>query len=272
VGVLAVAGTLGYWGWRLVKESKHHSAAVDFTRASTVEELKKAASEHTGQTGAGSALILAAEKQFSEGRSTDAVATLKDFLSKYPEHPLRDLASWRLAEYLAAAGDTVAAEKEYEAVGQSNSPFTGLALLRLGDLKWGAGDKEKAQEYYDKILKNPNLTGNPARDEAQQRIDKTLKMKPPTLVEYVAPLLPPPKLNTSGEPSPGSFNRPDFQFPPGLQFDDVPGGNPNSLSPFDEPAPEIPIPPPPTPPPAEESKDNNKTTTDPGKPATGGQP
>ena len=81
------------------------------------------------------------------------------------------------------SGDSALAVKEYEAVGQqANSPYFGLAMLRLGDIQWGAGNKEKAQEYYEKIKKNPSMTGNPAREEAEQRLEKSLKMKPPTLV------------------------------------------------------------------------------------------
>lgn len=294
VGVLAIAGTVGYWGWRLVKESQHHSAALDFTRASTVAELKDAASKHAGQTAGGNALILAAEKLFAENKGTEAIATLKDFQSKNAEHPLRDLATWRLAEYQAASGDTAAAEKEYEAAGQSaDSPFSGLALLRLGDLKWAAGDKEKAKEYYEKILLNPAMTGNPARLEAQERVDKTLKVNPPTLVEYVAPLLPPPKLgggNNSmggghqglpeGLTLPEGMTMPEgFTLPEGFPAGDeppfappVPGGKPfNVPGLLDETPAPPPAPPAPPFPPAGENKDN-KNPAESGKPATGSQP
>src|SRR5687767_8202435 len=61
VGVIAILGTVGYWGYRLYKEATHKSAAVEFTRAETVEDLKKVAAEHAAQTAGGDATILAAE-------------------------------------------------------------------------------------------------------------------------------------------------------------------------------------------------------------------
>lgn len=217
VGVLAVGGTLGYWGWKIYKEAAHTSAAVAFTRANTVEELKKVASEHSGQAGAGNALILAAER-LSTDKPAEAVATLRDFLSQNATHPLRDLASWRLAEYTAAAGDAAAAEKEYQSVAQAGTAFSGFAWLRLGDMKWAAGDTEKAGELYDKILTNPSMSGNPAWTVAKDRKDRALKIKAPTLVDYKEPappasepaafnpigdnLLPPPKLAGGAAPAP----------------------------------------------------------------------
>jgi predicted negative regulator of RcsB-dependent stress response len=276
VGVLAVAGSVGYWGWRLVKESKHHSAAVDFTRAETVDALKKVAGEHASQTGGGNALVLAADKLFTDNKTGDAISVLKDFLSNNPEHPLQDLASWRLAEYLTASGDTAAAAKQYETVSQSNSPFSGLAMLRLGDIKWGEGDQEKAREYYDKILRNPAMTGNPARAEAQERIDKALKTKPPTLVEYVPPLLPPPKLDKGGRPSMGGGHQ-GFSLPEGISLDSEtpfsprPAGS-NDINVgglLDEPPPTPPAPPtsppsapPPSSPPPAPANGENKPAPD----------
>jgi predicted negative regulator of RcsB-dependent stress response len=290
VGVLAVAGAVGYWGWRLTKDSKHHSAAVDFTRAGSVEDLKKVAKEHPGETAAGDAMILAADKLFTDNKGSDAIALLKDFLSQYPEHPLKDLASWRLAEYLAAGGDIAAATPAYETVSQSNSPFSGLAMLRLGDIKWGAGENEKAREYYDKILRNPAMTGNPARTEAQERIDVGLKWKPPTPVEYVAPLLPPPKIDQNNNRGRNAFPMGDnpsdislpggTKLPEGIKFDEeetpfvppVPGSKDiNSPGLLDEP-PSIPPPPVPSSPPPSGESNPPKGTPVPAKPAPGGQP
>ncbi len=195
VAVLAVGGTLGYWGWKLYKDSAHTKAAVAFTRANTVEELKAVAAGHSGQTAAGNALVLAADR-LSADKPAEAIALLRDFLAQHPEHPLRDLAAWRIAEYTAATGDAAAAEKEYETVAGAGTPFSGFAMLRLGDAKWAAGDKEKAREIYEKILTNAAMSGNPARVAAKDRVDRALKAVAPALVDFVEPeLLPPPKLD-----------------------------------------------------------------------------
>ena len=185
VGIIAVAGTLGYWGWRLYGEASNKSAAVAFARAETVNDLKSVAEKHAGKPGAGSALVLAAEKLSAE-RPGEAIGVLKDFLAKNEKHPLRDLAAFRIAEYYAASGDPGSAEKEYDAVAKAATPFSAFAILRLGDLKWAAGDNEKARDYYDQILKNSSMSGSPARTAAQSRMDRALKIKAPVLVEYKA--------------------------------------------------------------------------------------
>ncbi len=80
VGILAVVGTAGYWGYRLYREATHKSAAVAFTRAQTVEDLKKVATSYSGQSAAGNAVVLAAE-QVSAERPAEAIEMLKGFLS-----------------------------------------------------------------------------------------------------------------------------------------------------------------------------------------------
>ena len=213
VGVLTVVGTAGYWGYRLYTEATHKSAAVAFSRAQSVEDLKKVANERSGQTAGGNAAILAADL-VSADRPAEAVEMLRGFVSKNPAHPLLDLASFRIAEYSAAARDAAGAEKEYEAVAKANSPYSAFALLRLGDMKWGAGDATKAKEYYDRILTTQSMAGSPARSAAQRRVDKDIKAKAPELVEYKEePPAPPPA--TPGAPNGPEATGTDLNGDPG---------------------------------------------------------
>jgi predicted negative regulator of RcsB-dependent stress response len=254
VGVLALAGTGGYWGYRLIKEASHRSASVDFVRAGSVTELKAVAEKHSGKPSGGDALILAAEK-LSKDRPGEAVDLLKDFLNKYPDHPLRPLASFRMGEYFALSGDNASAEKEYDAVAKANTPFSPLAQLRLGDMKWAAGDTAKAQEYYDTIQKSASTAANAVRAIAKDRIENDIKSKPPTLVDYVPePAAPPPGPGTPGAPGGldninlNNLNGPGDSPPTsGLLPPPVPRFDPNRLPP---PAP----PTPPAVPPASGSK------------------
>ena len=248
VGVLAVVGTLGYWGWRILRDTKHNTAAIAFTRASTVEELKKVASEYSGQSAAGNALLLAAQNLSAE-KPAEALALLREFLSQNAEHPLRDLAAWRVAEYTAATGDAAAAEREYQAVAQAATPFSGLALLRLGDVKWGAGEIEPAKEFYDKILTNPAMSGNPARTAAQDRVDRALKVKPPVPVEYVPPPPPAPPPPPPGAPEPDPSVSPgDGLLPPPVTKKPTPPAPAPAPGPPGLPVPPAPAPiPPPAP-------------------------
>lgn len=242
VAVLAVAGTGGYWGYRLYKEASHKSAAVAFVRANTVEELRNVASKYEGQTAAGNALILAAENMSSD-RPKEAVDMLRDFLARNPQHPLRDLAAYRIAEYLMLSGDTAGAANEYETVAKSGTAYSAFALLRLGDLSWGAGDTTKAQEYYNKILTDGAMSASPVRAVAQNRVEKGLKTKPPVLVEYKEEPPPPtpgaPNINVPGlgdiNVDPGTAPGGDSLLPP----PDL-GASPTAPAPASTPVPSSP--------------------------------
>lgn len=233
VGVLALLGTVGFWGYRLYKEASQKAAAVDFVRAQTVADLKKVAESHPHQPAGGNAMVLAAQF-LSDERPGEAIDMLKSFLEKYPDHPLRDLASWRIAEYFVLFGDTASAEKQYDAVSKANSPYSPFALLRLGDMKWAEGNTDKAREYYDMILHSNAMAGSPVHAAAQQRVDKALKAKAPELVEYKeeAPKLPGGPDNSEIKvPAFGDINNivPNLNKPPPL-----PGGGDDRFAPGNE--------------------------------------
>ena len=232
VAVLAIGGTVAYWGQRLWTEHKQKDAALAFVRAGTVAELKDVAAKHGTENGAGNALIQAAALLSTE-RPGEAVDTLKDFLAKFPNHPLRDLAAFRIGDYLLQTPDKAGAEKELEAVAGTTSPYAPLALLRLGDLKWGSGDAEAAKKYYDRILTTPAFAGTPIRAQAEDRVTNKLKQKPPVLVEYVPEPTPTPGAPNDGSPGadPGAK---------GFNVDSLLGPTPGEPAP--EPAPAEPMP------------------------------
>lgn len=241
VGVLAVVGTAGYWGYRLYKEASHKDAAVEFTRAQTVDELKQVAANHATQTAGGNATILAADYVSTE-RPKEAVDMLKQLQSASPDHPLAPLIAWRIAEYQSLAGDAAAAEQSYEAVAKAGTPFSAFALLRLGDARWAAGDSTKAQEYYNKILSTGAMSGSPVRAVATERVERDLKAKAPVLVDYKEDLLPPPStgapfgnINLDSGATPGS---PNPSLLPGLDLPQIPA-SPEPVLPAD-PAPAAP--------------------------------
>ena len=201
VGLLAILGTTAYWGQRLWSEHKQKEAALSFVRADTVADLKKTAADHGSEAGAGSALVLAASL-LSADRPGEAVDTLKEFISKFPNHSLRDLAAFRIGDYLLQSPDKAGAEKELEAVAATGTIYSPIALLRLGDLKWAAGDTEAAKKFYDKILTTPAFAGSPVRAEAQTRVDSKIKQKPPVLVDFVPEAPPTP----AADPAAAGFN------------------------------------------------------------------
>jgi predicted negative regulator of RcsB-dependent stress response len=215
VSALALLGTLAYWGNRLWTDHKQKEAALSFVRAETVADLKSAADAHSSQTAGGNALVLAASL-LSADRPGEAVDTLKNFIARFPNHPLRGLAEFRIGDYLLQTPDKDGAARQLEEVASKAGPdaavYAPLALLRLGDLKWAAGDTEGAKQFYDRILTTPTFASSPVRQEAQDRVDNQIRQTPPTLVEFV-PETPPA--------TPGAPNAPaDPSAPPALT---VPG-------------------------------------------------
>jgi predicted negative regulator of RcsB-dependent stress response len=236
VGVLALASTGGYYCYKLWKEAANKSAAVDFVRASSVKDLKSVAEKHSGKPAGGDALILAADR-LSADRPGEAIDLLKDFLSKYPEHPLRGLAEFRIAEYFMLSNDAGSAEKQYEVVSKANTAWSPLAQLRLGDMKWAAGDTAAAQGYYEVIMRSSSTAAGAVRPVAKDRVEKGIKAKAPVPVDYKeeAPGFDGINLgNLNGGPNPGGSLLP----PPRLPFD------PTQPPPSSPPAPTPPVPPP----------------------------
>ena len=205
VGVLAVVGSLGYFGSKLWKESKHKDAAIAFTRAQTVGDLRSVASAHAGQTAAANALLQAALLLASDGKGKEAIEELNKLLSTYPQYPETDLVKFRLADIQLQEGATQEAITRFqELAGTAGSPYAALSLLRMADQKWLEGKTDEAGKLYQELLTKHG--GDRMFSIAEQRL-KQLKIAPPTLVEFVPEPTPAP-----GTPPPGGT--------PGL-----PGGN-----------------------------------------------
>ena len=203
VGVLAVLGSGGYFGNKLWKESKHKDAALAFTRAQTVGDLRTVANTHSGQPAAGNALLRASQLLAEEGKGKEAIEELNKFLASYPQHPLTELARFRLAEVQMAEGATQEAVAKFQEVANvPDSPYAALALLRIADQKWQEGKTDEAKKIYEEIPRKNG--GNRMFNIAEQRL-KQIKLAQPALIDFVPEPTPAP-----GTPTPGG--------PPGLNM------------------------------------------------------
>ena len=204
VGVLAVLGSVGYFGSKLWKESKHKDAALAFTRAQTVGDFRTVAAAHAGQSAAGNALLRAAGLLAEEGKGKEAIDELNKFLTTYPQHPLADLAKFRLADAQMQVGATQDAITKFQEVAATpNSPYAVLALLRIGDQKWQDGNTDEAKKIYEEIPRKNG--GNRMFSIAEQRA-KQIKLAPPALIDFVP------------EPTPVPGSPPTGGGPPGLNM------------------------------------------------------
>ena len=240
VGTLTLLGTVGYFGSKLWKDSQHKNAALAFTRAGTVGELRNVATTHSGLPAAGNALLKAAQLLAQDGKGREAIDELNQFLKDYPQHPLADLAKFRLADVQLQEGATQDAMTRFLEVSNTpGSPYAALALLRVADQKWQDGQIDEARKLYQELLTKHG--GNRMFDLAEQRL-KQIKITPPVLVDYVPEPTPAP--GTPGG-TPGGLPETNLAPPsaaaldkaistPGLLGDDpAPAGT--SLTPPDAP-------------------------------------
>ena len=255
VAVLAVVGSVGYFGSKLLKQSKHKDAALAFTRAQTVGDLRTVATSHAGQSGAGNALLKAAQLLSEDGKPKEAVEELNKFLSTYPQHPLVDLAKFRLAEARMQDGSTQEAAAAFRDLANTpGSPYAGLALLRAADQVWLDGNIDEARKLYQELLTKNG--GDRLFSLAEQRL-KQIKLAAPVLIDFVPEPVPAPGTPTPGGPPGLNMTPPSeaalekgFSIPGLLGDEPAPAGT--TLTPDGPPAadPDALLPPPVLPPPA----------------------
>jgi tetratricopeptide (TPR) repeat protein len=166
LGVIIAISAGAYIIHRGIRHSNNEDASTALAKASALAEFQAIAKDFPGTPAAGSAELLAAEEQWTEGKTSEAIATLKQFLSANPNHPAE-------------------AEAAYQAVidhpaGRFLAPY---ALVQLGDLAKTAGDLDKAERLYTRA--KSEFPDNHFARLAEQHL-LMLKAKPPVEVEAPA--------------------------------------------------------------------------------------
>ncbi|OYV05846.1 MAG: hypothetical protein CFE26_09475 [Verrucomicrobiales bacterium VVV1] len=211
VSILAALAGCGVVVYRGIKTSKERDAGALLLKAEDLATLQSIGKDYSGTAAAGTASILTAEKQWSEGQQDAAIETLKTFSSANTAHPAWPTAQASLGSKLMAQGKTGDAEATFQALVSSPSGkfLAPYALTQLGDIAKLAGDIEKARGFYEKA-KADYSTNNFSSSLAGQHL-LNLTAKAP--VEIDAPPPPPPvddvkpanlgDLQGLGQPSPG---------------------------------------------------------------------
>jgi predicted negative regulator of RcsB-dependent stress response len=251
LGAIAV-GVAGWLVWKQRAEEQRVREGRAFSGSETLDDYKKVIANFPGSTAAGSAQFMIANLLAQNNDTAGAIEELEKFLTTYPDHPLVDQATFRIAA-LTSQTDAKAGLEKLEAfiAASPNSPFYPLARLRHADLLAAAGDIEKASAGYQAILDDNALAGNPVRDQATDRLGK-IKLKRPEEVEFVpeppppAPDAPAPASTSPAPPGP----TPEIKVP-AFGLDAAAPSDAPPLVPADAPpapAPESPPPPTPAPP------------------------
>ena len=196
LAVLLVIGAIGAVIYRGIETSRQESAGVALTKAEDVAAFQAVVDGNQNTAAAGSAMVLLANSQWTASKQDDAIATLRKFLSSYPEHPARPSAMASLGAKLMSQGKSGDAVKVFEElVADPAAKFIApFALISLGDIAKASGDLEKAGVSYAKV--KGDFPDSSFSETAVRRI-ATLKAKPPVEIE---PPPAPPVVPTPGAP------------------------------------------------------------------------
>lgn len=195
VGILAIIGLIAYVIVDGLGKISQKNAAADVAAARTVPDYEKAAEKHPDENAGGSALMLKAQLQWRDQQQEDAIKTLEEVVSNYPEHPALDSALSSLGSYQQQLGNIDEARKHFEAASALEGPTSSLSLLALGDIASQAGETEKAREIYNSIITKYSTSHPQVKTLAEQRLE-IVGVQPP------AEGKPKPPAPTPGAPNP----------------------------------------------------------------------
>ncbi len=204
------------WGAWLFMDYRRRAGSEDaLGNAKTAEDFRKVTADWSGTPAAGTAHFYLAEELRKSGKPAEAAQALRDFLAKYPLHPLRVEAAHALATALETAGkndEALAAYQEFAAA-HGRSAFAPLAYVGQARTLIALNRPEEARKVLESI--EQKFAGNPLMEEATMLLDeiktpaarKTGGSPRPTPPPAPAPA-PAPALNLQGTtpapPPPGA--------------------------------------------------------------------
>jgi len=192
--ILLALGAAAFVVYRGIEKSRQQTAGAELNKATDLAALQAVVKDHAGTQAAGSATVLLADRQWSDGQQDAAITTLRDFVAANSGHPASATARASLGAKLMAQGKAADATAVFEEiVGDPAARFIApYALISLGDIAKAAGDLEKAESSYTRVKKD--FPESSFADTANKRI-ASLKAKPPVEVE------PPPALPADAPPA-----------------------------------------------------------------------
>lgn len=151
--VIVVLAICAYGFIRHQSTLKANEAAEAFTAAKTVEDCDLVVSRYAGTNAAANALLMKADLLWDQNKKTSAIEALRDFTSKYSDHPLAVNVLLGLGTKLDSMGDRKEAQAIFERITRefSASDAAPLAQIRLGDILWAEGKQDEAKKAYEEL-------------------------------------------------------------------------------------------------------------------------
>ncbi len=221
---LAAAGLVVHRG---METNRQEDAGAALVKADDLTSLQSVVDGHKDTMAAGSAMILLANAQWTADKKDEAVATLRRFVSEYPDHAGIPTAKASLGSKLMALGKSEDAVKVFgEIVNEPSAAYIApFALISMGDIAKADGNTDKAETDYVKV--NQEFPESTFTETATRRI-ATLKAKPPVEIE------PPPTPETPEvavpDMPPGLSLPPGVTMPPGLSIAPVTDDEPENAA------------------------------------------
>ncbi|MEO6738949.1 MAG: tetratricopeptide repeat protein [Chthoniobacteraceae bacterium] len=169
VALLAVA----VWGALLFMDYRKLVGSQDaLSNAKTAADFRKVTADWPGTAAGGTATIRLAEELGKEGKAAEAVLALREFLDKYPVHPLRVPAAHALAASLETAGKFDEALTAYQQFGAAHgrSAFAPLAAIGQARVLMALNRNEEAQKALESV--EQKFPGNPFVYDARTLLEE----------------------------------------------------------------------------------------------------
>jgi tetratricopeptide (TPR) repeat protein len=179
LGILAVLCLVIYVVFTGLGKKAEEEAAAAVAKARSDSDYEAVSQEYEGKNAGGSAILLKSQLLWGDQQQQEAIEALEAFISKYPEHPAAGSAYASLGSYQQQLKRLDKAKEAFQNAVDSESAASSLALLSLGDLELQAGEDEKAEGFYKKIISEYESSHLQVKSMAQDRL-KLINVKSPT--------------------------------------------------------------------------------------------
>jgi predicted negative regulator of RcsB-dependent stress response len=200
LGLLVVASAT-YIVIRGVEKSREQTAGAALSKAVGPTALKEVIDQHANTKASASAKLLLADVQISDGKTDDAMQTLRDFIANHPDHAAKPTANAKLAAQLMSQGKSAEASTIFQDIVADPSAryIAPYALICLGDIAKAGGDPAKAESHFKQIQ-----TEFPESSFASIAADRLASVytKAPVEVEPPPPAPEPKKAEPEKKPAP----------------------------------------------------------------------
>lgn len=167
-----VVGLTGFAVSEYLRTSTNSAAERLLASASTVEGYQKVIADYPKTVSAGNAHLLLGAKLRAEGKYDESTATLRNFIEKFPDHPLVSGGWTSIAANQEAQGQADEALATYQKVttAYANSFSAPLALLAQARLLNAKSKTDEARRLYEQVMTQfqDNIAAQQAAQEVRQ--------------------------------------------------------------------------------------------------------